>query len=157
VENVSNTGYVTIGCLKCLACWDWERDTQPDGNCPSCGIASSELNLGSKALGWTGVVRQLADKESVMRFHDARTSLHAKGCRVCKGRRARRLAPQLNSLMRRRDVKGARALISQDTEAAPLAVVYAREEYRHMLETILSQEYGIETRPNRQDESEGGG
>jgi hypothetical protein len=150
---MSNNGYVTIGCLKCLACWDWEKGALPDQNCPACGIATSELNLGSRSLRWTGVVKQLSDKESVLSFHDARTlSAHADGCRVCKGRRARRLSSQLNSLMRGRDVKGARALISKDTEAAPLAVMYAKEEYRHLLETILSQEYGITTRPERQDE-----
>ncbi len=88
----------------------------------------------------------------VPRYEDVRPP---KGCRVCKGRRARSLAAQLNILMRKRDVNGARALISRDTEAAPLAVVYTKEEYRHMLETILSQEYGIEMRPTRAEEGVG--
>jgi hypothetical protein len=138
--------------MKCLGCWDWEKDTEPDSNCPSCGIATSEFNLTNRSTRWTGVVRLMSDKDVVLAFHDTRTSDHAKGCRVCKGRRARSLAAQLNILMRKRDVNGARALISRDTEAAPLAVVYTKEEYRHMLETILSQEYGIEMRPTRADE-----
>ncbi len=139
--------YITVGCLKCLACWDWRKDGEPHPKCPSCDATTAEYNFGERKLKWTSVVRLLPDQAAVQSFHDQHRKEHDKGCRLCRGRRARQLAPALNALMRERNIEGARRLILENKEVAPLAVSYAREEYRHMLESIVRQEFGIDLKP----------
>ncbi len=139
--------YVSVGCLNCLACWDWRKDGQPDPKCPSCGVVTAEYNHGERKLKWTSVVRLFSDQAQAQSFHEQHHKEHEKGCRVCRGRRARQLAPMLNTLMREQNIDGARRLILKNKEVATLAVSYAREEYRHMLESIVRQEFGIDLKP----------
>jgi len=139
--------YIAIGCVKCLTCWDWQKGSTPDKKCPGCGAAASEFSFDEQRFKWTSVVRLLSDQESVQSFHGQREKEHEAGCRVCRGRKARELAPMLNGVMREQDTSAARRLIHDNRDAAPLAVSFTREEFRHMLESILRQEFGIETSP----------
>jgi len=123
----------------------------PDKKCPGCGIAASEFSFEEGRFRWTSVVRLLPDQESIQSFHGQREKEHKTGCRVCRGRKARELAPMLNGMMREQDTSAARQLIHDNRDAAPLAVSFTKEEFRHMLESILRQEFGIEVKPATQE------
>ena len=118
----------TAVCTGCGAVRAWKKGSV----CPSCGSREARLY----------------DVEGARRLHDLKQVEHKSGCEVCRHRRARKLASQLNDLMDQKDLPGVRKLVRENMDEALLSAEYVHYEFKHIVQTIVRQEIGVEPLPS---------